>query len=317
MSMRRRGDPEISWRSHLALNALSESRRLGTLPGPVLRPMARVVGAVVNRLRSRAMRRAILQLGRAFPDMPKRERRRIALKSGNHLSALWADWIRLPKMTAAAKMARFDISALEAPVRAALAAETGAVIVTGRVGNWEGMAAALAAATGELMLVSRREGPYLRRDVVEDLRHACGIQSSSYLSARVDAPRWLKLNRVVIILADGDAGREGLFLPYFGLLASISTLPVRLPATTPAPCFQAFCIRQPDGHYRTEVTPLTVARDAPVEDQRAALAGWVSHLEGMLRAHPEQAAWAHRRWRTRPARDAHDHRPLGIPLAKP
>ena len=38
----------------------------------------------------------------------------------------------------------------------------------------------------------------------------------------MDAVRWLKLNRLVIIVADSDAGREGVFLPLFGIPASIT-----------------------------------------------------------------------------------------------
>ena len=279
----------------------AQLRRLGILPDPLLRLLGRWTGQAALG-RGKPLRRAVLHLARAFPEWTAGRRRSVARAAAGHCGAAWMSWTRLTRLDAEARMERFGVAPLEEAVRAGLEAGTGAIVVTGWVGHWEGLAAALSAATGEVMIVARRMGPAPLKEAVELLRRRCGVRHCSFWSARIDAARWLRLNRVVLVVSDGDAGREGVFLPLFGLPASVSALPVRLAADTGASCTAAFCLRGPDGRFRTETAPLEVPRWTSHSEQHNALTRWVSLLEGALRSHPEQALWHPRRWRTRPLR---------------
>ena len=117
----------------------------------------------------------------------------------------------------------------------------------------------------------------------------------------MDAARWLRMNRVVVVVTDEDAGRDGVFLPYFGSQASVTNLPMQLAAESGAPCVAALCLREGRG-YRLQVEALDVPPGASPEIQRERLARWTRLLEDAVRKHPGQYAWEPRRWRTRPAR---------------
>lgn len=296
------------WREALGRRILRGLRNLGRLPGPLLGLIGWLAGLAVFECRHRAGRRSLRHLARAFPGEPASRLKGLARAAAAHHGARWATWLRLPNLTPEARMARFDISDLEGPVRAGLAAGLGAIVVTAHLGHWEGMAAALAAATGDVMMISRRVRSTHAWDLVDQLRRPCEVRSCSFSNARLDAVRWLKLNRIVIVVADNDAGREGIFLPYFGLPASVTPLQVRLAADTGAPCLAAFSLKGPGG-YRTRVHTLDVPHWAPPEAQETSLRHWLGVLEETVRQHPTQYLWEPRRWRTRPARDLR-HPPL-------
>lgn len=298
----RRGEPQ-PLKDRLGWRLLVESRRLGVLPWGALKPLGRASGRAAALLRRRVLRRSLVSLTRAFPDWPRARRLSTAWASAAHLGEVWADWVRLARVSPERKLSRIDVSALEDPVRGALEAQTGAVIVTGWIGHTEGLAAALAAATGEILMITRRSRPHLMRDPVSELRRACSVRAVSFSSGRMDGPPWLRMNRVVLVVADGDADREGVFLPWFGARASVTDLPVRLAAESGAPLLAAFCLKDARGRWTTRAEAIEVPLDADAPARQAALSRWISLLEGAARAHPEQFVWNHRRWRTRPARD--------------
>ena len=302
--MKPRRDASLPLRERIGWRLLAQARRLKGLPAPILLPVGRAAGRASLVLRRRVMRRSLIHLARAFPDWPKARRLATAWASGSHLGEVWADWLRLSHMPYDHRLRHVDVSALEEPVRKALEAGTGIVIVTGFLGHWEGLAAALAAATGDVLIVTRRSRPRLRHDAVEELRRACAVQGLSFSGARIDAARWLKLNRVVVVVADGDAGRSGVFLPYFGVQASMTDLPVRLAADGASPLLAAFCLKEGPGLWRTRVREIPVPAAAGPEARLAALGAWARLLEEAVRANPGQYVWNHRRWRTRPVHAA-------------
>ena len=298
----RRGAPQ-PLKDRLGWRLLVESRRLGVLPWPALRLLGRLSGRAAALLRRRVLRRSIVNLKRAFPDWPRSRRIRTAWASAAHQGEAWADWVRLARSSPERRLSWIDVSSLEDPIRRALEARTGALVVTGWLGHAEGLAAALAAATGEILMITRRSRPHLRRDPVSELRRICAVRAVSFSSGRMDGLPWLKMNRVVLVVADGDAGREGVFLPWFGSPASVTDLPVHLAAQSGAPLVAAFCLKDGGGGWRTRSETIEVPKGADAATRQAALARWISLLEAEVRAHPEQHVWNHRRWRTRPARD--------------
>ncbi len=299
--------------------ALRQAPKVGVLPpGPAL-AVGRLSSAVFLRWARRRERRAVMHLARVFPDWPRARLLATVRASAVNAGACWAQAARLVHMSPEERMAAVDISALEDPVRAGLEAGTGAIVVTAWIGHWEGLAAALAAATGEVMLVTRRLGSVEVHDAAERLRRRWEVRTSSFSSARIDAMRWLRQNRVLVAVADGDGGRDGAFMPLFGRIASVNPLAPRVAADTGAPCMVSFCL--PDGEgggWKASYEPLPVGRGAAREVQRDAQARWVALFEETVRRHPERTLWHPRRWRTRPSpEDREVLRGADIPIVLP
>ena len=114
----------------------------------------------------------------------------------------------------------------------------------------------------------------------------------------------LKQNRVVGMLVDQDERKKGVFVDFFGQAASSNTgaAAFHLMQQSPVLLFTSPYIRnriefrfervhfQKTGNQEDDLKKLT----------QKMLAG----LEKMIRRHPEQYFWMHKRWRTRPQDDS-------------
>ena len=175
------------------------------------------------------------------------------------------------------------------------AAGRGGIIVTAHLGNWEvgafgvrhrgiplrAMARPLANPALEAWLERRRGG-------AERL-----ISKTGGLK---DVLRELKQGGWVALLADQNAGRHGLFVPFFGLEASTFPTPAALAARVGVPLYLGVCLRRPGGmgfDIHLERLPAPIEVETTTRDLNRLLEAWI-------RRAPGQYNWVHRRWKTRP-----------------
>jgi KDO2-lipid IV(A) lauroyltransferase len=110
----------------------------------------------------------------------------------------------------------------------------------------------------------------------------------------------------VAILIDQDARQDGVFVPFFGRMASTTPTLALLALRTEAPIVPVFACVETDGTISVHIEPVvepepTGDRDADVLRVSAACTAIV---ERWVRRHPEQWLWMHRRWKTRPASES-------------
>jgi KDO2-lipid IV(A) lauroyltransferase len=114
----------------------------------------------------------------------------------------------------------------------------------------------------------------------------------------------LKDGDLIGIPYDQNAKRsEAVFVPFFGEPAATAGAVTRLAMISGASVVPVFLVRQPDRRHHRIVIREAIAlqrtgdTDADVlENSRR----FVQAVEDMVRAHPEQFLWTHRRYRTRP-----------------
>jgi KDO2-lipid IV(A) lauroyltransferase len=111
--------------------------------------------------------------------------------------------------------------------------------------------------------------------------------------------RALRAGGVVAFVIDQHVpGRWGVGVPFFGRLASTVDAPAILAARTGAPVLPAFLFREGFEHHRLVIgdripLPGGRGRDATID----ATARFSHAVEEVVRAHPEQWIWMHRRWK--------------------
>ncbi|AKL97695.1 lysophospholipid acyltransferase family protein [Endomicrobium proavitum] len=109
----------------------------------------------------------------------------------------------------------------------------------------------------------------------------------------------LKLNQSVSILSDQDAGRNGMFVPFFGRPASMPRGAALLALKAQCPIISVFGIRQKDGHMNMEIHDIPLPNTGNKEEDIRIINTTYSHqLEDVVRRHPEQWFWFHRKWKT-------------------
>lgn len=185
---------------------------------------------------------------------------------------------------------------------------TGGVLVTGHVGNWELGARILRLYDVPTRAVMRPiDNPLLDAHAV---RARGGADSVIRKRGAVrDVLGTVRQGGWVALLADQNAGRGGVFVPFFGLRASTHPLPAVVALRLRLPLFAAACLRRPGVPFGFDIHVRRIDLGPPeddVTDERvdAAMARVTAVLEGWVRAAPDQYNWVHRRWKSRPPDEA-------------
>src|SRR5207245_5243216 len=100
---------------------------------------------------------------------------------------------------------------------------------------------------------------------VATLRHAAGVGTLALSDARQMYQR-LRDNVWLAMLADQDARRHGVFVPFLGIPASTAAGPARIAIATGSPIVTGFALRRPDGRHEIEIDPPLEAEDARAPD---------------------------------------------------
>lgn len=189
-------------------------------------------------------------------------------------------------------------------LEAALGRGRGVIFIAGHFGNWElgGIVGALHGYP-TMVLVREQGWPRLNR-LLTQYRESKGCRVVTKGFALRELIRGLREGKVIGILADQDAGKNGVLSPLFGRLASTASGAMELSLKTGAPILPLFIVREKGPAYWMVVgEPLEIpARGTREERVRAGIAAYLRALERKIRERPEQWLWLHRRWKSTPER---------------
>ena len=199
-------------------------------------------------------------------------------------------------------LSRIQVEGLD-HLSAAMRRGKGVLLLTAHFGNWELLAAAHVLSGYALSVVARPlDSPLLDR-LVTRLRSGSGFDIIAKRRALPEIIDALRRHRMVAILLDQNVTRrEGVFVPFFGRLASTSKGLALLALRTEAPVVPIFIRREPHGHHRIMIEPeIPPPRTGNREkDILAFTAAFTRSVEEVVRRWPAQWFWVHRRWKTRP-----------------
>jgi KDO2-lipid IV(A) lauroyltransferase len=236
----------------------------------------------------------------AFPERDEAWVQRVVRASYEHLGREAVVILRLPQKSQEYILARTRGEGLEQAL-ADFSLGRGCVVCAGHFGNWE-VGAAIMPARGYPVdaIVTRQQNPLFDGYIVRT-RKRLGIGIIPRGGATEAAGRALRAGRAVAFAADQNANRTGIFVPFFGRLASTHRGAALLAVRTGAPMYLALPTREPDGSYVLRLQKVEFDREGELEDvvQRGT-AAFTAMLEAGIRERPEQYLWQHRRWRTRP-----------------
>jgi len=175
----------------------------------------------------------------------------------------------------------------------------GVLFATAHLGNWEFSAVAHALMTEPMHVVVRPLDNRAVDAIIEARREATGNHVIAKKDAARDILRALKKNEPVGILIDQNvAVDEGTFVDFFGVPACAGTAFARLAAHSKAAVIPGFALwNEAKRKYVLKFYPLVDITGDAEEDTRRIQAV----IERVVREHPDQWLWLHRRWKTRPA----------------
>lgn len=276
----------------------------GCLPHTLAILLGRTLGWLlchVIRLRRPAVE---AHLAIAFPDMPWRERRAILRRFYRHFALTVIESLRLAHLSAEHLRNLCAVDGQE-HLNAALAKGKGVLVLTGHFGCWE---IGLAAATEKgyaLHTVTKQSRSATGQFALDTMRDAHRVQQIPRRKSIFQILRVLRANEIVgFVLDQNMTASEGIFVDFFGRPACTMPGLAVLAERHGTPVVPAYFYRDPDlRHHHAVILPEvpweTVSQDAQ-ENIRHNTQRYTQVLEGIIRQHPDQWLWLHKRWRTRP-----------------
>ena len=248
-------------------------------------------------------------LHRAFPELDDAARERIARESYRHIGREALSIVALGAAGADEIRARTRVVGWER-LKEAVDRGRGVVMATAHMGNWElGGASMAVRGIPTDAVVQRQRNPLVDREIAA-VREALGVHQIDRRRAPKQVLRSLRAGRLIGFVADQNAGRHGVFVPFFGTPASTHRGAALFAIRAEAPLFFGVAVRQPDGTYVCHAHPIDEDRGGTLDEAVTRLtAAFTRRLEDEIRAAPEQYFWLHNRWKTRPPAD-----PAGNPV---
>ncbi len=279
----------------LAARALFAGTR--ALPWPGGLGAGAALGALAGAI---GLRRRVAEsnLALAFPERAPGERAAILAAHYREVGRIAAEYARLPELAKAPDgRVVAEVHGLE---HFEAQRGRGAIVMTGHYGNFELFGSYFTRLNPIDFVVKPLSNPRVET-LVSDLRRRAGVGIIPLGGGLKRIFRALRDGHWVAMLADQDARRHGVFVPFFGRLASTPEGPARLALQAGVPILSGFIRRRADGRHDVDFEPAYLPTGGPTEANVVALTAWhTARLEQEIRRAPEHWFWLHRRWKTAP-----------------
>ena len=188
-------------------------------------------------------------------------------------------------------------------VKEALVREKGVLILIAHFGNYDlmGLYASKLFAYPLTIITKTLKNAKLN-ELWWEMRRKAGVKEVPSHNAYRACVRALRKNELVGFMLDQNRPKEqGVFVDFFGRLASTTPGLAFMSAQTGAPVVPVFMHRTPEGRHVLEVQPaIEPPADRKEETLLACTAAYTRIIEAEVRRYPAQWLWLHKRWKSRP-----------------
>jgi KDO2-lipid IV(A) lauroyltransferase len=264
--------------------------------------LGRMLGALAFLIPMSRKRAAFENLLLSFNGkMGTRDAKRLLLKVFVHFGQMFFEVphvMRLSKRNAHRYVTFED----EENLRNACREKRGFLALTGHVGNWELMSAALAIRFGPGAVVARPIDFSPFDKLMRDIRTRYGMEIIPKQHSMRKLMAALKQNKGIGILLDQNVDwYEGEFVNFLGRMACTNKGLALIAMKTGAPVVPIFSVRQRDGRYRIiiEKEVELINTGDRVRDVQDNTALFTNIIERYVREYPDQWFWFHNRWKTK------------------
>jgi KDO2-lipid IV(A) lauroyltransferase len=235
----------------------------------------------------------------AFPNFTKKEIRRIAYGSYKSFAITLIEILYMPYLSREQleEMIKCENIGL---ILQKKEMQKGVILLSGHFGNWEYNAASVSAQlkTSFSIVVKNQRNPFVSewmnkmRTRWENKIVPLGVSIRQIFKE-------LKEKNVVAMIADQRGPAEGIRVDFFGRKAAVYTGPAVLALKTGAPILIGISVRLPDYSYYTKIEEIRLDNLPEKEEDKIIEISQrhTTFLENVIRKHPEQWLWMHKRWK--------------------
>ncbi|MGH9838811.1 MAG: lysophospholipid acyltransferase family protein [Blastocatellia bacterium] len=278
-------------------------KSLGALPRRLAIEAGYAVGALAHLALPHLRRHAEINLRIAFPELDERQRSRIKQSVFRNLGRLLGEISQFPRFNRHNIESVVNYVGLENYLDAVKQGR-GVILLTGHIGAWELSVFGHSIYGHPMSFLKRNVDNPLVEALADNYRSRFGNRGIDKRNSVREILKTLKSGGVVGILADLNASREeGVFVDFFGVpactTAGVATLALRTGAVVlPGYLIWDEAARIHRLHFEQPIETIDTGNQK--EDVVANTQRYTAALESIIRRHPDQWLWIHRRWKTRP-----------------
>jgi KDO2-lipid IV(A) lauroyltransferase len=300
-----------AWSQYLPLRAIASL--IGCCPIELNMLSTKLIGDLYFQCNGYRRQQAIGNIQNSFPNLSQKDARTLAKKSMEHMFQLFvAEGVQMPMLITPTTIHKYvEFKNIER-VTERLSQSKPTIFITGHCGNWELLGYALSVLGYPIAALARPLDNPLLNDWVLGIRERFGLQIVTKWGGVSVLQDLIRSNTSVGFIADQNAGDRGMFVPFFGRLAS-SYKSIGLLAMRYDIPIAAVHAKRIDGRFKYEVSLTDFIEPEEWKQQPDPLyyitARYNRAIEQMIRIAPEQYLWLHRRWKSRPKFER-NHEPM-------
>ncbi|MFM7151571.1 MAG: lysophospholipid acyltransferase family protein [Gemmataceae bacterium] len=267
---------------------------------------ARFLAWLAYRIDRRHRAVADENLRHAFPDLDAGQRDQLVRGTYHHFCTVMVEMIRLPRVLNRRNYRTFThwvpADGEQIGIRWAKCGRP-LLILTGHFGNWEILGYTIGLVGLSAGIIARKiDNPYIDR-MLKQLRTRTGQELLDKNEDYGKILEYLGSGRHRGMVGDQDAGARGLYVDFLGRPASTfkSIALLSLEYQAPILVIGAARVGSPMKYrlyFEDVILPEDFSNDP--DAARAITQRYTAALERMIRRHPEQYFWLHRRWKHQP-----------------
>ena len=270
-------------------------------PYCVLMAIGRILGNLyylfVKKQRKRAVEQMMVSL-----EIPEAEAKDLIRESFVNLARNMLEILYMPNLNQQNLHEYIDIEHFER-VKAAHEEGRGIVVITGHIGTWEWMSAAMALKGIPTTAIAKPQPNLDYTRALDDLRAMVHVEVFSRgTSELLAAGRALKKGKILGFLMDQDAGPGGAFMEFLGRTASTPMGAAVFARKFGSPVVPMFILRQKSGKHKIVIGEIMRYEDTGDTDKDLFdfTEKMTKLIDRMIRENPTQWIWFQKRWNTAP-----------------
>jgi len=237
----------------------------------------------------------------AFPDKPLDWKLQVGKKSLQNIGRILFELPKIPQYIQTKEIEK--IFFLEEGEELISNGSKGKILISAHIGNWELAGAGLSYTFGNMVSLAYRMKNKKLNELLTKLRNDAGIEIIFHNRPHKDFIKALNSGRILTFLADQNALREkGIFVDFFGFSASTVTFPAKLALKYKKDILFGYSwFDEKEKVYRGKIKKINFIPTGNIkEDIKNLVQAYTKEIEKVVKEHPEQYFWVHKRWKTRP-----------------
>jgi KDO2-lipid IV(A) lauroyltransferase len=236
--------------------------------------------------------------------LDRQYREQITYKSFQHISATFVELLWSQNYTKERIRKRVSIDNLDV-LEHLLERNKGIVFLTAHFGSWELTAQAISANVSRpVCAIAKSQSNVFVDRMINRWREMFGVKVVSMGISVREILRTLQQGGIITLVADQTAPKESVSVEFFGRQVPTFQGPAVFSLKTGAPIVFGCAVRQEDGNYIMHLVHVpSDDLDGFSDDHVRELTQRQVHAtEEVIRQHPEQWMWMHKRWKHVPDR---------------